>query len=475
MTNSADLNERLKRAGQSHLLAFADSLDDASLQRLLSQIADLDLESVPGLISEYVEKKPEFALPPGLEPARYYPCDASSKVRPWDRAAARKVGEALLRAGKVAAFVVAGGQGSRLGFEGPKGCYSAGAVSGKSLFQIFAEQIRRARTAYGSAIPWYIMTSPLNHAQTVEYFEAHAYFGLPKSDVKFFSQGVLPSFDIKTGKILLADRGEVATNPDGHGGAVRAIARHALEEMNRRGIEHVSYFQVDNPHVRIIDPVFIGLHAAAEDSSGEMSSKMIPKAGPEEKVGVFCLSNGKTEVIEYSDLPAALQQERLEDGSLRFVAGSIAIHMISTAFIAKLANDPKFSLPYHRAEKKIPYIDVASGEKMNPTSNNGVKLERFIFDALAMCERSIVLETDRVEEFAPIKNATGADSASTCHALQSERSSRWLEQRGVRVARKADGSVDAVIEISPLTAAEPADLMEQRLPREVASGARLML
>ncbi len=476
MTSLAEVSERLKRCGQEHLLTFAESLDDAARQRLVAQIADLDLEAIPALVQEYVNNKPGFALPPGLEPARYYPCDASSKNRPWDRRRYREVGEKLIRAGKVAAFVVAGGQGSRLGFEGPKGCYAAGAVSGKSLFQIFAEQIRRARGVYGAAIPWYIMTSPLNHEQTVSFFEAHAYFGLPRADVRFFSQGVLPSFDMKTGKILLAEKDEVATNPDGHGGAVRAIARHALGDMKSRGIEHVSYFQVDNPHVRIIDPAFIGLHAAAPDSSGEMSSKMIPKAGPEEKVGVFCLSNGKTEVIEYSDLPMDLQRERLADGTLRFVAGSIAIHIISAAFIEKLANDPRFALPYHRAEKKIAHIDLATGQKVNPSENNGVKLERFIFDALAMCEGSIVLETDRVEEFAPIKNATGADSAATCHALQTERSARWLASRGARVPRKADGTVDAVIEISPLTAAEPEDLEGAALPQQrISPGSRLLL
>jgi len=475
MLTQADVTERLKNAGQSHLLAFAESLDEPSRQRLLSQISDIDLESVPTLVRDYIASKPGFALPPGLEPARYYPCDPASKERSWDRGHFRSVGEGLIRSGKVAAFVVAGGQGSRLGFEGPKGCFPAAAISGKSLFQIFAEQIRRARSVYGAAIPWYIMTSPLNHAPTVEFFEAHACFGLPKSDVMFFSQGVLPSFDLTSGKILLAEKDEVATNPDGHGGAVRAIARHALGDMDRRGIEHVSYFQVDNPHVRIVDPVFIGLHASAPDSSGEMSSKMIPKAGPEEKVGVFCMSNGKTEVIEYSDLPMELQGERLPDGSLRFVAGSVAIHLISTAFIRQLANDPRFTLPYHRAEKKVACIDSVTGDKIVPTTNNGVKLERFIFDALAMCRGSIVLETDRVEEFAPIKNASGSDSAATCHALQTERASRWLGVRGVKVVRKADGVVDGVIEISPLSAAEPADLAGITLPREIAAGQRVML
>src|SRR5204863_276206 len=140
----------------------------------------------------------------------------------WDRAAAKNAGEELIRAGKVAAFTVAGGQGSRLGFEGPKGCYPAGAVTGKTLFQIFAENLQGVKERYGAAPPWYIMTSPLNHAPTVAYFEEHSYFGLSKKDVLFFPQGVLPSFD-HSGKVLLAGKGEVASNPDGHGGAIRAL------------------------------------------------------------------------------------------------------------------------------------------------------------------------------------------------------------------------------------------------------------
>lgn len=382
----------------------------------------------------------------------------------------------MLRAGKVAAFVVAGGQGSRLGFEGPKGCFAAGVITDKSLFQLFAEQLKAAANRYGRVVPWYIMTSPLNHEATVRFFEFHHFFGLNAADVKFFPQGVMPSFDINNGKILMTSDSEVATNPDGHGGSIRALkVSGALEDMRRRGVEHVSYFQVDNPHVRILDPLFIGLHAAAPGSSAEMSSKMIPKASPEEKVGVFCKVNGQIEVIEYSDLPAELQKERLPDGSIRFIAGSIAIHMIAVEFISRLADDPRFALPYHRAEKKISCIDVDTGTVIAPTTNNGVKLERFVFDALAMCRGSIVMETDRVEEFAPIKNATGADSVQSCHELQTQRAARWLESRGVCVPRDAGGKPTCVIEISPLTAAEASEIPQAVLMTKIAAGDRVSL
>jgi UDP-N-acetylglucosamine/UDP-N-acetylgalactosamine diphosphorylase len=476
MIHPEQIRSRLEKVGQTHLLKFEHELGETQRQQLLRQIMELDLDALPALIRDYVLAKPKFELPSSIEPAPYYPFDGHSGKRSWSKAHFREEGEKLLRAGKVGAFVVAGGQGSRLGFEGPKGCFAAGVLTGKTLFQLFAEQIQNASKRYGVHVPWYIMTSPLNHAATVGFFEEHSYFGLGRNDVLFFPQGVMPSLDIRDGKILMASKGEVATNPDGHGGSIKALAvSGAVADMKRRGLKHVSYFQVDNPHVKILDPVFIGLHAGATDSSGEMSSKMIPKASPEEKVGMFCKVGGKIEVIEYSDLPASLQQERLNDGSLRFIAGSIAIHMIAVEFIERMAQDPRFALPYHRAEKKIPCIDMETGELISPTANNGVKLERFVFDALGMCRSSIVYETDRVEEFAPIKNATGTDSVETCNALQTLRAARWLASRGVDVARKADGSPDAVIEISPLTATDAADLPAALLPVSVARGAKLSM
>lgn len=485
MSESADrasIHRRLEAVGQGHLLKYYDLLQPGEKQTLLSQLAGLDIEGLPALVRDYVQNKPAFVLPADVQPADYYPFNADAAARKWDRARFRKAGEDLLRAGKVAAFVVAGGQGSRLGYEGPKGCYPAGAVTERPLFEMFADQLLAVKRKYGRAAPWYIMTSPLNHSATVAFFEQHAYFGLDPKDVKFFPQGVMPSLDIKTGKVLLAAKGEVATNPDGHGGAIKAICvSGALADMKQRGVEHLSYFQVDNPTVKVVDPVFIGLHAAAPDSSAQMSSKMTPKAYPEEKVGIFCKINGKTEVVEYSDLPMDLQRQTLHDGSLRFIAGSIAIHIISVAFIEKLGIDPAFSLPYHRAEKKVPCIDIETGDPINPTTNNGVKLERFVFDALGMCEGgngkkgSIVYETDRVEEFAPIKNASGVDSPQTSRELQTERAARWLERAGVKVARGSDGKPQGVLEIRATTALEAEDLMGQKLPKEITAGTSMVL
>jgi UDP-N-acetylglucosamine/UDP-N-acetylgalactosamine diphosphorylase len=276
-----------------------------------------------------------------------------------------------------------------------------------------------------------------------------------------------------TGRVLMSSPSEIATNPDGHGGSITALHKSgAIADMKRRGVTTLSYFQVDNATVRVIDPVFIGLHASPAHSSAEMSSKMIPKAYPEEKLGLFCSSRGRTEVIEYSDLPMDLQRERLADGSLRFLAGSIAVHVMGVTFIERLATDPAFSLPFHRAEKKVPCADPATGVRIDPAAPNGIKLERFVFDALPLCRNSIVYET---EEFAPIKNASGVDSPESCTKLQTLRAARWLTSVGVKIPRNDAGEPDCTLEISASTALEPSDLLSARLPASIARGSSLLL
>ncbi len=471
-SNITDLRKRLESVEQDHVLRFFDALDAAARQTLTDQIAGIEIERLPRLIEQYVRRKQAFALPASLEPAPYYPLDAKD----WERPAYRKKGEDLLRAGRIAAFTVAGGQGTRLGFDGPKGTFFGTAVTKKPLFRCLAEWILAAQHRFGRTIPWYVMTSPLNHAETVAFFQHHAYFGLSEKDVMFFSQGVLPSLDMTTGRLLLAEKGVIATNPDGHGGSLRALwTSGAIDDMRRRGVEHLSYVQIDNPLARVIDPVFIGLHAAAPDSSGEMSSKMVAKTDPAERVGVFCRGDGKTQVIEYSDLPRDKMEARDSTGRLRFNAGSIAIHMISVDFVARLNAGGELSLPLHRAEKKVPCVDPESGKTVQPASPNAVKLEAFVFDALPMCRSSIVYEVERIDEFAPIKNAEGNDSPATCREIQTERAARWLERLGIKVPRDAAGKPECILEISPMTAWGPDDLKATSLPNAIARGAEVAI
>ncbi len=433
------------KAGQSHLLSFYDKLDSKSRDLLLSQIEGLDFKHIPAWVEQYVKNESPLAVPTAFEPAPSYPAEPKTPDQQTQYAQARQLGESLIRSGKVAGFVVAGGQGTRLGFDGPKGNFPISPVRNKTLFGLFAESLLAASKKYSTVIPWYIMTSPLNYEATSATLEAAGYFGMNPKDVFVFQQGTLPNFGFD-GKILMADKGTLASSPDGHGGSLKALYKSgAVADMRRRGVEILSYWQVDNPLIQTIDPLFVGLHVM---DKAEMSSKALVKAGPLEKVGNFCLVDGKVTVIEYSDLPDEQALRRNADGSLVFELGSIGIHLINVSFIEKLNQGDDFALPFHRAVKKIPHIDAA-GNAVNPTEPNGIKLETFVFDALPMAEHSVILQTLRAEEFAPVKNATGTDSAEVTHRMMIARAAHWLEQAGVDVPRKADGTPDCVLEISP--------------------------
>lgn len=482
--NPAALRAELDKLNQSHVLRFYDALSQPQQQQLLADLASIDLARLPALIDRYVASDAPYALPDSIDPVPYYPTDPADPHRPWDRAKYKAAGINLVAQGKVCAFTVAGGQGTRLGYDGPKGCYPAGAVSNKPLFACLAEWITAARKRFSNStskeanIPWYIMTSPINHDATVAYFKQHNHFGLPPSDVMFFPQGVMPSLALPDGKLLLAEQHRIAVNPDGHGGSLKALhTSGALADMRKRGIEHISYVQVDNPLVRVIDPVFIGLHATAEDSSAEMSSKMIPKAYPEEKLGVLCKVNNRTAVIEYSDLPDTLANERRPDGVLRYNAGNTAVHVLSVAFVEKLNTSADFALPYHRAVKKVPYIDLNTATLVNPDKPNAVKLETFVFDALPLAERSIVLETLRQDEFAPIKNADGNDSPESSRKIQTNRAATWLSLAGLTVPTTPAGEPDATLELTPSTAIYPEDITETKntIPQPIKPGTSLVL
>ena len=459
----------LKEIGQEHLLNFVGELDHEACCELLDQIDSIDLPGATRIVSAARESNFTPPAPEAIRPASFVPhC-------PPDAEAARARGRQLIDDGKVAAFTVAGGQGTRLGWNGPKGSFPASPLTGKPLFRLFAEQIRAMSERSGRTIPWYIMTSPINDADTRAFFRDNNYFGLDRTSIFMFPQGVLPSYD-DDGKFMLASKSSVAVNPDGHGGSLRALRTSgAIEDMIARGIEQISYFQVDNPTVKTLDPLFIGLHAGDETSSGEMSSKMVPKNGPGEKVGVFCEVDERTCVIEYSDLPSELAESVDQDGTLTYLAGSIAIHLLSVEFVDRLTGEGQsMSLPLHQARKKVPHVSLESGELIAPDEPNATKLEMFIFDAIPLARQSMVYETERVEEFAPIKNAEGSDSPRTSAELQFERSARWLEAAGIKVPRE-DGVPTARIEISPLSALGPEDLPTEDTPSSFEPGDEIVL
>lgn len=438
---------RFTAAGQGQVFRFWNELAPAEREALLAQAAEVDLDEIARLHRELVVEKPATAAGvAGLEPAPFEPRpENGGDTAKWMRA--RAAGEEALRAGRVAAFTVAGGQGTRLGYDGPKGTFPVTPVKKKTLFQVFAEKILAAGRRFGRPLHWFIMTSHANHAQTEQFFAAHDYFGLGRDRVHLFRQGRMPAIGFD-GKILLETKGSIALSPDGHGGSLRALHRSgALDLMEREGIDTLSYFQVDNPLVRCIDAEFIGFHLLARS---EMSSKALPKAYPEEKVGLFCLRDGKLMVAEYSDVPMDVQRERNADGSLRFSAGSIAIHVIDREFARRMAaGGAAVELPFHRADKKIPTVDAA-GQPVKPAAPNGVKFELFVFDALPFARSPLVIETDRANDFSPVKNAEGLDSPRTCAEDQLRQFARWLRSAGADLAVDATGLPAQPLEISPL-------------------------
>jgi UDP-N-acetylglucosamine/UDP-N-acetylgalactosamine diphosphorylase len=462
---TADLRGKLQSIGQAHVLHFFDSLSDPSKEKLAAQLRQLDLTNLATLAEQYVKAKPEVALPKEIQPAQAYPRIADAARRSLYHEAA-SAGAHLLRRGAIAAFLVAGGQGTRLGYDGPKGEYPVTPIKHKPLFQVFAEQLLAHGKDFGKPIPWYIMTSDVNDAPTRAFFAKHKFFGLEPANVIFFQQGMMPAFSMD-GKLLLAEKDSLALSPDGHGGSLRALQRSgALADMRRRGVEHLSYFQVDNPLVQCIDPLFLGLHAL---TGSEMSSKTITKASALEKVGNFVIGDGVLQVIEYSDLPESLAVSTNADGTPKFNFASIGIHALSISFIEQLNSGGHLKLPWHRAEKKVPYVDE-SGNPVKPEKPNAVKLEQFVFDAIPLAKNAMVYTTERLEDFSPVKNATGVDSPETCRRDQIRRAALWLTHAGIEVPMK-DGQVNATLEISPLLATSAEQLRSKPLPiRPIAAG-----
>ena len=449
VSSMPSLIDTFTAAGQGHVFAHFDRLPETARQRLLSEAAEIDLAEIDRLVKSLVNaSSPATVDLRDLTPAPY----VSRPEHGGDRSAwekARAVGEQALRAGRVAAFTVAGGQGTRLGYDGPKGTFAVTPITRKSLFQVFAEKIRSAGRRYGRPIHWFIMTSHQNHEATESFFKENHSFGLDAGHVHFFRQGRMPAVDFN-GRILLAEQDAIAMSPDGHGGSLRALERSgALDLMKSEGVDVISYFQVDNPLVRCIDPAFVGWHLL---SNSEMSSKMVPKAYAGEKVGHFCMQRGRLVVVEYSDLPVAMQQE-VDPGTqrLRYLAGSIAIHMLDREFVRRMASGTDTALPFHRADKKIPCVDAA-GNPVRQAKPNGVKFEMFVFDALPFARNPVVIETRREDDFSPVKNAEGIDSPKTCRDDQLRQFARWFKAAGIALPVDASGLPTFALEISPLFA-----------------------
>jgi UDP-N-acetylglucosamine/UDP-N-acetylgalactosamine diphosphorylase len=440
--------------GQMHLLTFWDKLSSDEQASLAEQIDHIDFGLLARLhhgdhtVDDWGALASRAESPPAVR------LDGTGMR--YTAAEARAAGERALRAGRVGAVLVAGGQGTRLGFDHPKGMYSIGPVSGASLFQILFEKIVATSRRYETRIPLYLMTSPATHDETVAYLAEKNRFGLPAEDLHIFCQGTMPAIDADTGKVLLAEPGQIARSPDGHGGLLAAMVQSGgLADAQKRGLGHLFYFQVDNPLAQVCDPAFIGYHRLTDS---QLSTQVVAKQSPTERVGNVAMIDGRVRIIEYSDLPENAANRRTSHGGLALWAGNTAIHVFQMPFLESVAAD-QTQLPFHIARKAMPYIDE-QGKQVEPTAPNAIKFERFIFDLLPSAKRAIVVEVDPAQGFAPVKNAPGAktDSPETVKKSMAALYKDWLVDAGAEVAE------GVTVEISPLFALDAEEVSRKILP-----------
>jgi len=457
MSNVSDANyasqlERLTRFGQEQVFRYWERLDDRERADLLADLAEIDLRELATLLAENgsLDDSTEMvSRAEGIDADRWLPgSDSSADFE------ARRRGEELLSTGKVGVVIVAGGQGTRLGFDRPKGLFPIGPASGRTLFEFLFDMIAARSARYGRSIPTLVMTSDATDAETRDYFRERSRFGLAPDDLIVFRQGRMPIVDRATGKLLLESRSRVAMSPDGHGGMLAALVRDGLlARLRERGIEELFYCQVDNPLVDVAAPEILGFHSLRQ---ADLTTLVVRKREPLERVGNVVRIDDSMRIIEYSDLPREAAESRSSDGGLKLWAGNTAIHVMSLAFLERAAGDAA-ALPFHRAIKQVPRVDLDSPEAATIVGE-GIKFERFIFDLMPNARRPAAIEIEPADLFAPVKNASGApsDSPDTSRAAISARARRWLAAAGIDAA---DG---AICEISPFLALDPQELASRR-------------
>jgi len=478
MMDVTSLRETLATYGQQHLLDFWDQLSDDQKQHLYQDLTSIDFEEVSRIFKESV-------LSPGvvfddsfLEPLPQEVRESDVHLDPETRRKYQNEGLRQIATGSVAALLLAGGQGTRLGVKYPKGMYDVGLPSHKSLFQLQAERLLRLQTLAGELtgnecyIPWYIMISEQTKEHTEEFFEKNKYFGLRKKDIFIFEQSTLPCFT-REGRIILDDKHKVARAPDGNGGLYQALKEgHVLEDMELRGVKYVHVYCVDNILVKMADPTFVGFCVSR---GAEAGAKVVEKVTPTEAVGIICKVRGAFQVVEYSEITPSIAEATIPDGRLTFNAGSICNHFFSIPFLQRVCDGHR--LKHHVAHKKVPFVD-SSGNRIEPSEANGIKLEKFVFDVFPLTRKFVVWEVAREHEFSPLKNGPGAkkDTADTARWSLYSFHRELIEKAGGQIVTTkntngnvngysngtngdsnhvngyshADGEDEVVVEISPL-------------------------
>lgn len=396
-------DEAIKLLGekeQIHVMNGFDELAEAEQQTLLQQISDVNWDDIA-----LAGKQSGIALGK-IEPLGAIQVSEIEKRSDEFNAA----GIEAIKQGKVAALLLAGGMGTRLGFDKPKGCLNVGITKELYIFECLINNLLDVVKEAGVSIPLYIMTSEKNNDDTIAFFEEKNYFGYKKEDVKFFIQEMAAAVDYD-GKLLKEEKGRLATSPNGNGGWFSSLAKAGLlDDVHARGVEWINIFAVDNVLQRICDPKFVG---ATILSGCESGSKVIRKADPYEKLGVLCKENGKPSIVEYYEMTEDMPTLRDENGELLYNFGVTLNYIFK---VSKLEQIMEEHLPVHVVEKKIPYIDD-KGELISPTEPNGYKFETLVVDMIRMMDDTVPYEVVREKEFAPIKNLHGVDSLDTAREL----------------------------------------------------------
>ncbi|CAF3752011.1 unnamed protein product [Adineta steineri] len=437
---------RLKNSNQSHLLSYWDQLDHEQRSILLRDINSIDLERITEAFDEIKDQLIETSTDKNehgetidqlMEPIPEHLTGSVDKTSKEQLETYRREGLKAIAEGSVCVLLLAGGQGTRLGVDYPKGMYDVGLPSKKSLYHIQAERIRRLEQLANeefntkkATIPWFIMTSEHTRQSTEDYFMEHDYFGLKPQNIILFEQHTLPALDFQ-GKILLDDKHKLTKAADGNGGLYRALkTRGMLSEMEKRDIKYVHVYCVDNILVRVADPVFIGF---CLDKKAECAAKVVKKTFPDEAVGVICKVRDHFQVVEYSEISEKTAQKTKSDdsGDLLFNAGNICNHFFTFDFLRDVCQNHENKLCFHIAKKKIPSIGT-DGKRINkPTEINGIKLEKFVFDVFSCAKNFFVWEARRDDEFSPLKNGSGTkDTAVTCRRDLMLQHVRWLQAAG---------------------------------------------
>ena len=403
--NLETIRKTLKKYSQEHLLNGYERLDDVKKKQLLGQIKTTDFELINNLYNN--TKNKTETLNDTISPIEFLD---KEKLNGYYRSF-QETGEKAIRAGKLAAVTMAGGQGTRLGHNGPKGTFDIGLESHKSLFELLSDSLKEQGKKYGVTIPWFIMTSEENNKETIEFFAKHRYFGYEKDkNIFFFKQGELPMVDTE-GKILIGEDGLIKEAADGHGGIYEALVKNGMtKKMRELGVEWIFIGGVDNCLVKMVDPLLMGIAIQKQVTA---AGKSVVKANPQEKVGVFCKKNGRPSVIEYTEIPEEMANATDERGELIYGESHILCNLFNINAVERMGNKP---LPYHSAFKKATYIDK-DGNKIVPDAPNAYKFEAFLFDAFGELDDMAILRVKREEEFAPVKNASGIDSPETAREL----------------------------------------------------------